>query len=292
MKRWGLRRVSVWLTFSIAVTISLIGGELFSQDLVSVAAGKYLGKVPIVETDPTMTAQQARAAQERFLAIIGKGLGGPVGYKAGLTNPNSQKAFGVSEPVRGTLLKGMMLKAPSTVPADFGTRSFSEGDIMVRVGNEAINGAGTPDEALKYLDAVIPCIELADLGYDKSVKLTAPAIVLINVGTRFFVLGEPIQLAPSPQWRSRLTDFTVRIYGEKDEVLAEGKGKDILGDPLNVVLWIKDSLAAEGKKLHKGDLLSLGSVTKIIPSRPGSDIRARYTGLDPDGPVDVRVSFR
>ena len=65
----------------------------------------------------------------------------------------------------------------------------------------------------------------------------------------------------------------------------------VMGDPLGVVLWIRDSLAAEGKKLVKGDLLSLGSLTKPIAPRPGMTVRSIYTGLDPKGPVEISVSF-
>jgi 2-keto-4-pentenoate hydratase len=291
MKRRGLKWVSARAVVFAAIATFFCGGVL-AGDIASLAARAFLDKEPVVETDPAMSMEQALAARERFLEITAKGLGGVAGYKAGLTNPAAQKAFGVSHPVRGTLFDAMFLKSGVTVPADFGTRSFSEGDLAVRVGDERMNSAKTPDEALRYIDAVIPCIELADLVYDGRVKLTAAAITLINVGARFFVLGEALTVEPSPEWRARLKGFTVKVHDEKDVLLAEGKGENLLGDPLNVVLWIKDSLVAEGKRLKKGDVLSLGSVTKIIPSKAGSTIRATYTGLDPKGPVDVRVRFK
>ena len=65
-----------------------------------------------------------------------------------------------------------------------------------------------------------------------------------------------------------------------------------MDDPLNVVLWIKNSLNAEGKRLKKGDLLSLGTITKLMPARPDTTIRAIYTGLDLSGPVEVSVKFK
>ncbi len=64
-----------------------------------------------------------------------------------------------------------------------------------------------------------------------------------------------------------------------------------MGDPLNVVLWIRDSLAAEGKKLKKGDLLSLGSITKMMPTKAGTTIKAKFIDLDPNGPVELTASF-
>ena len=76
------------------------------------------------------------------------------------------------------------------------------------------------------------------------------------------------------------------------KVLATGKGKNLLGDPLNVVRWIRDTLKKQGKPLKKGDLLSLGTITKLMPAKPGKMIRARYIGLDPKGPVEISVSFK
>ena len=64
-----------------------------------------------------------------------------------------------------------------------------------------------------------------------------------------------------------------------------------MGNPLNVLLWIKDSLQAEGKQLKKGDLLSLGSITNFIPIKPNTTIRAKYIDLDPNGTVEIFVKF-
>jgi 2-keto-4-pentenoate hydratase len=79
---------------------------------------------------------------------------------------------------------------------------------------------------------------------------------------------------------------------ETGTMLAEGRGNALLGHPLNVVLWIKDSLAAEGKKLKKGDILSLGAVTKMISPKAGSTVKAHYIGLNPGGPIEISVIFK
>ncbi len=55
---------------------------------------------------------------------------------------------------------------------------------------------------------------------------------------------------------------------------------------------MRESLAAEGKTLKKGDILSLGSVTKMIPPKSGSTIKGRFVGLNPEGPVEIWVTFK
>jgi 2-keto-4-pentenoate hydratase len=277
------------LVFALLFSIQL--SSLHAQDFATKLADHFLKKIPVAEVDPAMTMEQAFKVREKFVALIAKEFGEPIGYKAGLTNPNAQKAFGVTHPVRGTLLKKMILKSGATIEANFGARPLSEGDLMVRVSNEAINKAKTPEDVLKNLDVVIPFIELPDLVYDLKLKMSGPAIAAINVGARYGIMGEPISLSATPEWMARLKNFTLQVYDEKGTVVTEGKGSALLGDPLTVVLWIKDSLAAEGKKLKKGDLLSLGTIGKMMPAKPGV-VKAKYIDLDPNGPVEISVTFK
>lgn len=107
--------------------------------------------------------------------------------------------------------------------------------------------------------------------------------------------GPPIHLpcrTATPELMTRLRNFTLQVYDEKGAMVTEGKGAALLGDPLNVVLWIKDSLAAEGKQLNKGDLLSLGTIGRMMPAKPGTTVRAKYIDLDPKGPVEISVTFK
>lgn len=291
MRKLSLRTILSFLILSISLPIAFGPFAAYGGTGAQLAE-QFLAKKPVKAADPNITMEQAMKAQEEFIGLISKEFGEPVGYKAGLTNPFVQKALGVSQPVRGTMLKKMILPNGSSVPADFAGVPVFEGDLIVRVGDDAINQAKTPEEAMKSLDAVIPFTELADLVFDKGVKLTAPAIVSINVGARCGIMGTPIPLTDSDDWAERLKSFTVRIIDERGTVLSEGKGAMLLGDPLNAALWIKNSLLAEGKRLKKGDLLSLGSLSRPMPSRPGMTVRSIYTGLDPKGPVEVSVSFK
>jgi 2-keto-4-pentenoate hydratase len=293
MEQYKSTKYLVTLLCSLILLFIFQPSLVQAQDFASKLADQFLKKVAITEVDPNMTMGQALKIQEQFVAHLVKEFGEPVGYKAGLTNPAGQKAFGIPHPVRGTLLKKMIVQSGATLPADFGIRPLSEGDLILRVGSEAINQAKTKEEALKGIDAVIPFIELPDLAYDPKVKMTGPALVAINVAARYGVVGKPISLAASTDWMDRLKNFTVQLFDEKGAVFSEGKGSALLEDPLNVVLWIKDSLAAEGKKLRKGDLLSLGSITRAMPIKPGTKtVRAKFIDLDPKGPVELSVSFK
>jgi 2-keto-4-pentenoate hydratase len=228
-------------------------------------ADQFLKKIPITAIDPNLTLEQAKKVQADFIQALIPQLGEPVGYKAGLTNPAVQKVFGVPHPVRGTLLKNMILKSGSELPADYGAVPVYEGDFILRVGSESINEARTPEEALKSIDAAVPFIELPNIAYGKDVKVNGPALVAVNVGARYGIAGDPIPVKASKEWMDRLKNFKFQILDEKGTVLGESQGSALMDHPLNAVLWIRDSLKAEGKKLKKGELLSLGSSRSLRP---------------------------
>ena len=252
----------------------------------------YLTKLPAPALAPSPTLDQAMKIQAEFNEAITPVFGKVVGYKAGLTNPSVQKVFGVTAPVRGTLMEKMILKSGTTIEANFGARPLYEGDLILRVGSDAINGAASAMEALRSIDAAIPFIELPDLVYAKDVKINGPMLAAVNVAARYGIVGEPIPVQPTQEWMERLKNFKCQIYDEKGTMLIEGPGSSLLDHPMNVVLWIRDSLKAEGKKLKKGDLLSLGSLSKLTPPAPNTVVRAKFIDLDPRGPVEISVRFK
>ncbi len=253
-------------------------------------ANPYLKRQPVGAIVGNLSLEQAMSIQKEFIKILTPHLGPVVGYKAGLTNPIAQQRFNVSHPVRGVLLKQMLLDQGAVVSADFGAIPQFEADLIVRVGDHSINEATTPQELLAGLDAVIPFIELPDLVYHPDVQLNAAALVAINVGARLGVLGKVIPLAATPEWEKRLGDFKVILLDDNGQELAKGEGSALLGHPLKAVLWLRDDLKAAGIRLKPGDLLSLGTITPLMPVQAKTTIRARYIGLE-DKPVEVSVTF-
>ena len=72
--------------------------------------------------------------------------------------------------------------------------------------------------------------------------------------------------------------------------LDRGTGSDVLEHPLNAVIWLAQDIAREGLALKKGDLVSLGSFSKLLPPKAGLAVEVTYQGL-PGNPT-VAVSFK
>jgi 2-keto-4-pentenoate hydratase len=259
----------------------------FLEELVT----HYINRIPLETAPPDLTVTEAEQFRDRFIEKLTPILGQRIGYKAGLTSTTAQERFNISHPLRGILLEQMLLPSGSIVPANFGARPLFEGDLIVRVGSDAINEATTRQEVLAALDAVIPFIELPDLIYDSGVKLDAADLIAINVGARLGIVGEPIPLAATPEWQERLGKIQIVIVDETGKELATGTSNVLLEHPLDVVLWLRDDLKSVGKRLIKGDLLSLGTITPLMPVESGKTIRAQYFGLTEQEAVELSVIF-
>ena len=243
---------------------------------------------PIRGLPGDLAMAEAVCIRDGVVERLQPGLGHIVGYKAGLTNKAIQQRFGVSSPVRGVLLEKMLLRDGAEVPAQFGARPVFEADLLVEVKDAAIHEAITHLEVLRSLSRVIPFIELPDLMLAEGEKLTAPLIVLTNVGARLGVVGQGIPVEATEEFAASLAAMRVVVTDRDGKEIASGTGTAILGHPLNAVLWLTQDLERSGIRLKPGDVLSLGSFTPLLPPRAGTTIKVRYLGLPGDPAVSVR----
>ncbi len=287
---WGVIIITAgFLVFLLLLYILTGHGRTDIEDTARRLADGYIKEYPVSPPEG-LTMENALAVQMEFIHKIGRVYGQAVGYKVGLTNPVVQARFGVDEPVMGFLLERMLRPSPATVPYGFGTRLMLEGDLIVEIKDESVNTAGTPREVLKGISRVIPFVELPDLVYKEGTKVDAPLVVAINVGARLGILGEPIEVEPTDEWLERLSSFRVVLYDEDHTQLAEGSGSDVMGHPLNVIIWLSSHLKRQGRKLKRGDMVSVGSITPPVEVKRGR-VRAVYRGLAEKGDVEVKITF-
>ena len=243
---------------------------------------------------PPMTEADAHCTRAKFQQRLAGQAGRLVGYKAGLTNPAVQKRFNTDKPVWGALYTNMLVGNFASVDAAFGARPLYEADLLVRVKDAAINNAKTPAEVLANVDQVIPFIELPDLTVQSPPKLNGTALSAINVGARMGVRGSPLMVPADPAARAQLLDqlrdMNVRLVDGSGAQLGGGKGSDVLGHPLNAVVWLASALKADGLSMKPGQLISLGSFSALLPPKAGLRATAHYDGVT--GLQPVTVTFR
>jgi 2-keto-4-pentenoate hydratase len=253
-------------------------------------AEAWLSRTAAKSPGKDLTMDQGVCTQAALVSRLTKTEGKIIGFKAGLTSKGAQDQLGYPNPVLGVLLSKMMLPNGSTVPADFGPRPLFEADMLMTVRDLGINDARTITEVVKHISTPQPFIELPDLVLAQGEPMTGPVIVAINVGARLGVVGEPVPVLATPEFVNALADMQVSITADGTEI-SKAPGKTILGHPLNAVLFIAEEVRKRGGKLKPGDVLSLGSFSRLTPPKAGQKVVATYEGL-PTGPMTVSVAFK
>ncbi len=194
----------------------------------------------------------------------------------------------------GALYANMLLHSGATLDASFGSRPLYEADLLVRVKYRAINDASTPAQVLAHVDQVIPFIELPDLMVEAPPKINGAVLSALNVGTRLGVRGAPLLVPADAAGQARLLDqlrdMNVRLVDGQGAALGGGKGSDVLGHPLNAVVWLAKALKAQGLSLQPGQVVSLGSFSALLPPKPGLKVTVHYDGVP--GLQPATVNFR
>ncbi len=250
----------------------------------------YYDKTPAPNAGALSDAD-GKCTRNKLIAAFDQAGRKTVGYKAGLTSAAVQKRFHTDQPVWGRLYKGALLANQSTVPAAFGARPLYEADMLVRVSSAAINRATTPLQVLKSVDRIAPYIELPDLVVQDPKALNGAGVEAINVGARMGVMGEAIDV---PRYRDEryalinaLQNMEIVVKDQTGAQVGGGRGSDLMGQPLNAVVWLAEALHKEGQRLKPGDWVSLGSFSALLPPQAGQHITVEYIGLPGARPVEV-----
>jgi 2-keto-4-pentenoate hydratase len=267
-----------------ALSGASVGAQCASDDEIVRFVDDYVQKQPAKALNAGGSMDDALCTQAKLATALEPHMGPVVGYKAGLTSKPAQDRFKVSEPVQGVLYRDMMLENGAELPAGWGTRPVFESDLILVVGDAAINQATTVTEAMAHISTVHPFMELPDLTLAKGEPITGVTLTAMGVGPRLGVLGAGIPVTNPAEMEQALADMQVTLRAANGEVLVEVPGKAVMGHPVNSVLW----LMSKGIELKSGDMVSVGSFGPLFPPVKGKGgASVTYTGLPGNPSVSV-----
>lgn len=216
---------------------------------------------------------EAYRVRREFEAIERARRGAVAGYKIGLTTPIMQRLCGVDEPCYGAIFATEVHHRRAELGTGNYCRLGIETEIAVRLGEDLPQG-GDFERVAAAVESCAAAIELLeDLRHDYK-RLTAAAMVAGNVWNAGVVLGAPVT-----DWRRLdLARATARltINGIK---IGQGKGGDVMGNPLNALAWLAGKLAAAGTPLKRGMVVMTGSMVPIQFPSPGDRALVEIDGL-------------
>lgn len=190
------------------------------------------------------------------------------GKKIGLTSLAMQKSLGVDTPDFGFLYNSMEVK-DGVIKKDDILQPRMEGELAF-ILKEDLKDNATVQDVLDATDYVVPALEIVGSRI-KDWKLTIVDTVADNASCGMYLLSD-IKIDPK---EVDLKEIEMSLF-KNDELINQGKGSAVLGDPANAVLWLANSLGKYGVKLNAGDIILAGALTAAIPAVSGDEFTCDY----------------
>lgn len=216
----------------------------------------------VTDIDTAYAIQDAWSV--RRAARLASGL---AGYKIALTSPEAQAALQADEPARGSLLQADLRTAGTEIDLATMFQPLVEVEAMFRVVRDL--PAGATFEQVVASCEVTAGFECPDgrcrewFGGSFPV-LSRCDIVADNCLAGVVVVGESWVAVDAVDLGA--TSATLTIDGR---LISSGPATDVLGNPVNAVVWLSRHLALRGRTLPTGTLVSSGTYTPPIVARAG-----------------------
>jgi 2-keto-4-pentenoate hydratase len=255
-----------------------------AADLLLAARGQRRPMMPPDDFE-TLSPDDGYVVQDMVVAGLLAAPGGrPVGWKIGCTNASAQRLLGLDGPFFGRLLSPFVHQSPATLPAgDFNMRCI-EAEFAFRLG-EDLPAGGAPydrERVAGAVAAVLPAIEIVDTRFRDWQRVGAGWLIADNASAGHWVRGAEVA-----DWRRfELADHRVDLRLGAAPI-RRGSGAAVLGHPLAALTWLANALAARGRGLLAGELVTTGTSIDVYFANAGDALEADFGAL---GRVSLRFA--
>ena len=199
----------------------------------------------------------------------------PIGWKAGLNAPAPKEKLGLTRPLVGFLTDATLVPSGGEVSIAGWAKPTLEPEIAMRLG-EDVRGGASRDAVAAAVDALAPAIELVDLHTPPD---DVEEVLAGNVYHGAVVLGA----WDTGRAGAGLDGIALDVDGRVEAADPQA----VLGDLVDVVRGVADTLADAGETLRAGEFVICGSVVPAFRVEPGERVRCRFSAL---GEVTVAVT--
>jgi 2-keto-4-pentenoate hydratase len=206
-----------------------------------------------------------------------------IGWKIGCTTAVMQDYLGVRSPCSAGLFAGTRHANGVSVRAGDYRRIGIECEIGIRLGRDVDAAGGVLDRGgiAAAVDGVMAAIEIVDDRYADWRRTDTPTLVADDFFAAGCVLGRVIPLDEAGDLAATLG--TTEINGSE---VGRGRGADVLGHPLDALLWLAANMAERGTMLHAGEIVLTGSLVETRWLSAGDRAAIEISGL---GRVEMTV---
>lgn len=219
-----------------------------------------------------LTVGEAYALQERLRETLVARGERVIGWKVGLTTRAAQSQLGLEEPVSGFLLASGVFASGRDIPFTHFAGLAVEAEVALVMRHELAGPGVTAPHALQAVEGARPALELVDFRFTG--KPVGTDMIADGVYAKAIVLGQA--LTDVAQIDLALEGLVYELNGT---IAATATAAEVMGNPINSLVWLANHLGARGAGLRAGDVVMTGSVSMMLRPKAGDAVRATYTRL-------------
>jgi 2-keto-4-pentenoate hydratase len=242
------------------------------------ASGRTTGSLP--EALRPATLDDGWAIQRALDAHAGPA----AGWKIAATSPAGQAHIGADGPLAGRLYRRCLVPSGAELDARALTMRVAEAEFAFRMADDLPPAGAPPTRAavLRAVGALVPAIEVPDSRFDDLLAVGLPSMLADGLCCGFLVLGRDV-----PAWDPGALPPCAVAMRRNGVVVARGHGGDVLGDPVDALVWLARHLHERGQALRAGDVVTTGACTPAHPIDAGDALVADF---GPFGAAAVRFA--
>ncbi|HIE75009.1 MAG TPA: hypothetical protein EYP93_02110, partial [Gammaproteobacteria bacterium] len=181
----------------ILATLALASGLFLSaaaqanpaQEALALVLKAYVDRQRLAGPLPDLAVSKAIEVQDFLMMNLAPDYGSVAGY---------QRDSGTNGALLSTvLLENMFTTSGATLHRARDSNPSVELELLVRVGSERINKADTLAALAAQISEVLPAVEVRDQLLVATQRLDSAALIAINGGVRYLVLGRPLVVPSS-----------------------------------------------------------------------------------------------
>lgn len=196
-----------------------------------------------------------------------------IGWKVGCTSQATMDQLNIDEPIFGCMTSGSHYSSLRAIKASDFCKLGIEGE-MAFVMDRPLKGPGiTSSEIIVASSGIMGAVELVDSRI-RGWKMNISEAIADNSLHAGVILG--------PFMRP-ISGFDLKHEGvvicKNGRLLASGCGVEALGNPVDVVAWLANTLSAFDREIQAGEIILTGSLTKFFFVEPGDVLDVSFSNL-------------
>lgn len=232
--------------------------------------------IPLLSREyPVLTMADAYAIQQKGRDLrIAEGAE-VVGRKIGITSEGMMKLLECNTPDYGYLLASTQIPEGGSCNRAELNSPIVEGELAFILGKDLKEGPITSEDVVDATLHVVPCFEICDTRFSNW-KVTVRDTISDNAGAARFMLGS------SAKTLDEIDPAIISMTIEKNgQLVGSATGSEVMGSPINSVVWLANKLLEYGDHLSEGDIVLSGSFMAADPATFGDSYTMTIKGFHP-----------